>query len=333
MRLLVLFILCSFSTQMVFAQNFFESIQQGIQAVGEGARHLVNEADKIRGQVQPIDIDFRNGGVTRFNWGGVAETRYNPRNGSWQTSPGIIPRAPLDIAGGAAGQAIRYSRERARSTSAPIPAWVRQLLAPFFSADVLANAQYTFEWGATANLTVQASALSSGDYNAISLIDTIVFRNRTLEGDSYSAGAPFSVEEMNWSSIYLWAHELTHLEQYKSLGVEDFGKWVVKDYNGQLENPAQSNGHRIVTVLSQTMKPQNSTSSCPAGSNAIYTITHPDGVNYLYGDCNGNAYVYDPARHRRLENPSGRVYRYGDAWVAVDVTGLHYWAQRVATAK
>ncbi|MGC4049206.1 MAG: hypothetical protein QM757_06785 [Paludibaculum sp.] len=325
--------LCLFCDE-AHAQNFFQAIENGIRSVGEGIRHVVNEADKIRVQVQPVDIDFRNGGVARFNWGGVADTRYDPRNGSWQTSPGIIPRAPVDISGGAIGQVIRFSRDRARTTSQPIPPWVRQLLAPFFSADVLDRAHYTFDWGATANLTAQATALGSGQNNAISLIDTIVFRNRVLEGDSYSRNQPFPVEQANWSSIYLWAHELTHLEQYKSLGAEDFGKWVVKDYYGQLENPAQSNGHRIVAVLAQTMssraEPQ---SQCPSGTNSIMSITHTGGVNYLYVDCHLNAYVYDPDTKRRLRNASGRVYQYGNAWVAVDITGLHYWAEKLAVAR
>src|SRR5260370_1527839 len=97
--------------------NRFKEIENGIRAVGEGAKHVVNEADKIRVQVQPVDVDFRNGGVTRFNWGGVAETYYDPRVGSWRNAPGIIARAPVDLSAGAIGPVIRYSRDRARQTS------------------------------------------------------------------------------------------------------------------------------------------------------------------------------------------------------------------------
>jgi hypothetical protein len=312
--------------------DFFKEVERGVQSIGEGIRHVVNEADKIRVQTQPVDVDFRNGGIVRFNWGGIAETRYDPRRGAWgPLKPGIVVRGPNDLCGGSVGQGIRYSRDRARGSSGPIPPWVRQVMAPFFSNEVLSAVRYTFDWGAAANFTAQQPALASGNFNAIALNDTIVFRNRTLESGYYT-GQPFSVEAFNWDSAYLWAHELTHLEQYRSLGTEDFGKQLCSNYDGNLERPAQVNGDRVAKLIADSASRLSSRSQrprCLPGSGAIYRIDYPSGQFFIFGDCHSTAYRYYPEAERREEEPSGRVLPSGRGYTAIDNQGNWYFAQLV----
>jgi hypothetical protein len=309
--------------------DFLGAVRDAVQSIGEGAKHVINEADKIATQVRPIDIDFNNGGVVRFNWGGIAETRYDPRDGVWRPfDKGIVLRAPEDVSAGATGAAIRYSRDRARSGSRPLPHWVRSVLAPFFSADILANAQYSYDWGAAQNFTVQQPTLASGNYNAISLIDTIVFRGQTLQ----SRNGDFDLEQPGWQSIYLWAHEITHLEQYKRLGVEEFARWMIRDYTGLLENPAQINGERVANVIDQAAnrlsgEDVQTSGKCRRGSGAIFSIRYTSGVFYLFGDCNMDAYRYFPEYDRREETPSGRIVPAGRGFAAIDGRGNMYFAR------
>jgi hypothetical protein len=204
-------------------------------------------------------------------------------------------------------------------------------MAPFFSNEVLSSARYTFEWGAAANFTAQQPALASGNYNAIALIDTIVFRNRVLESGYYSE-QPFSVETLNWDSVYLWAHELTHLEQYRSLGVEDFGKALCRNYDGNLEGPAQVNGDRVAKLVADSASRLSGGSArprCVQGSGAIFRINYPSGQFFLFGDCYSTAYRYYPEVGQREEEPSGRILPSGRGYTAIDNQGNWYFAELV----
>jgi hypothetical protein len=69
----------------------------------------------------------------------------------------------------------------------------------------LQAARYSTDWDATAAGILPHLLLGNGAVAAVTLGDVILFR------DAYLAEDPV-----------LWAHELTHVEQYQRLGVETF---------------------------------------------------------------------------------------------------------------
>ncbi len=207
---------------------------------------------------------------------------------------------------------------------------MKQLLAPFFHPSILQNAHYCFDWGATQNFTIQQPTLGNGRANAIALVDTIVFAGRILR---YDDGTSYNVDEIGMGSVYLWAHELTHLEQYRNLGVEEFSRWLIRDYNGLLEHPAQANGQRVANLLRQEIQRHKSLttraqrSRCQPGSGAIFSVQHSGGSYFLFGDCQMNAYRYFPQYDKREDKPSGRIVQAGNGFAAVDDRGNTYFAR------
>lgn len=133
-------------------------------------------------------------------------------------------------AGSALAQAIRFSRMRARAAATfPIPPLLRERLAPYFSAALLDKVRYNLA-GRRVSL---GSALASWHLQegAVTLDDTVVFTN---------AGAA--------ADLRLWAHELTHVQQYDELGVDGFSRLYA--FNWRLvEREAQANAEAIVADL------------------------------------------------------------------------------------
>src|SRR5690606_37525796 len=80
------------------------------------------------------------------------------------------------------------------------------------------------------------SAWYKAEGGAVTLVDTIVFSSR------YGA-----------SRRFLWAHELTHVMQYRELGIEDFARVYVT--NPQLlERQAWDNARRIVIAIQRNAR-------------------------------------------------------------------------------
>lgn len=99
--------------------------------------------------------------------------------------------------------ALQRSRDTVRPDSKPIPEEVKKELMPFFSEAFLDNVQYTI--GDTSQAGLAGFAIRNGNAAAVTLIDTIVFK-----------------EEKYVKSLALWAHELHHVEQYKDWGLAGF---------------------------------------------------------------------------------------------------------------
>jgi hypothetical protein len=99
--------------------------------------------------------------------------------------------------------ALRKSRDRVRPDSQPIPDEIRDALQPFYPDEVLKNVRYAI--GDTSPDGVAGFAIRNGNAAAVTLIDTIVFK-----------------DEGYVRNLALWAHELHHIEQYKDWGVLGF---------------------------------------------------------------------------------------------------------------
>lgn len=107
----------------------------------------------------------------------------------------------------------------------PIPAHIYRALVGFFPPDFLNSVSFRVGWGNEAALP--ALSFRFGDAAAIALVDVIMFRNPNDAG----------------SNAWLWAHELTHIQQYNRWGVGDFSKRYLKDHGG-VEAEANENANR-----------------------------------------------------------------------------------------
>jgi hypothetical protein len=109
-------------------------------------------------------------------------------------SPGSSPLAFL----------IRQTEASAASSAQPIPADIRQLLAPYFPTEILESARWTTADQSGITLAAELER-ANGDIGAVTANNIIVFRGPTEAGE-------FS----------LWAHELVHVSQYRNMGIEGF---------------------------------------------------------------------------------------------------------------
>jgi hypothetical protein len=127
--------------------------------------------------------------------------------------------------------AIRRGRDQAYPQAKPIPAEIRRELAPFFSATLLKKVRYSTEWqNVTAEGALYSLLLATGA-EAVTLGEVIIFR------DSHYAADPV-----------LWAHELTHVEQYQQRGVTAFAtKYLQQGW--QMEEEAKERARKIQQQL------------------------------------------------------------------------------------
>lgn len=107
-----------------------------------------------------------------------------------------------------------------------IPPQMFAALSGYFPPDVLSSVRYRSGWGN--ELALPALSFNFGDAAAITLNEVVMFRNE--------------IDAQN--NAKLWAHELTHVLQYRSWGVLDFAKRYIKDHRG-VEAEADANADRF----------------------------------------------------------------------------------------
>lgn len=138
--------------------------------------------------------------------------------------PGEIPFVPV-------ANAIVSARNAAlESGTNPIPPSVRERLRRWYVDDVLDM----IRWNAHHDLLdglVQQFALVVSDYDAITLINVIVFRN-----------------EADANDIALWGHELFHVVQYRDWGLFEFARKWTTNRNG-VEDPAYARQDEVKAAL------------------------------------------------------------------------------------
>lgn len=99
--------------------------------------------------------------------------------------------------------ALVRSRDAARVDAKPIPDNIRAGLKDFFPGEMLDEVRYKV--GDTTPAGLAGFAMRNGNAIAVTLVDTIVFR-----------------DEADVKNLALWAHELHHVEQYREWGVGGF---------------------------------------------------------------------------------------------------------------
>ncbi|MBI6899258.1 DUF4157 domain-containing protein [Pseudomonas putida] len=127
--------------------------------------------------------------------------------------------------------ALRQARDEATASgSQPIPLHIRAQLEPWYDFAVLDAARYRV--GDEQQVSAANALLQNPDVNAVTLIDTIIFRRSADAEDN----------------VALWAHELKHVQQYQELGVEEFARRYTRDYQA-LEGPAYEIEAQVAKAL------------------------------------------------------------------------------------
>ncbi|WP_236179444.1 eCIS core domain-containing protein [Pseudomonas mosselii] len=127
--------------------------------------------------------------------------------------------------------ALRQARDEATASgSQPIPLHIRAQLEPWYDFAVLDAARYRL--GDEQQISAANALLQNPDVNAVTLIDTIIFRRSADAEDN----------------VALWAHELKHVQQYQELGVEEFARRYTRDYQA-LEGPAYEIEAQVAKAL------------------------------------------------------------------------------------
>lgn len=125
-------------------------------------------------------------------------------------------------------QWITASRqENLAAGTQPIPPQVAAALTGYFPPDLLRSVR--FRAGQVADLSLPALAFQYGDAAAVTLDNLVVFDH---EADAQT-------------DLKLWAHELTHVMQYRRWGIDGFAARYVADSNG-VEREAYGNADRFV---------------------------------------------------------------------------------------
>jgi hypothetical protein len=229
--------------------------------------------------------------------------------GAIQRLPQVVRNLPQDFAnlanpaGSFLAFAVRQGKAQASYGAQPIPPNIFGALQPYFPADVLQSVRYnTFD---NARITLDGAVmLINADVVAITLEDVVVFRS------AYDAQ----------NNVGVWAHELTHVLQYRSRGVEAFANtyttnaWV-------LENEAQNNANRIVASINA----QNANGWQQQQPQFMYfNVTG----QLLAADGQGNLY---PANQtgQIIAQANGRLYFQNGQYIAVDSFGRSFVAIRV----
>ncbi|MBV4507359.1 DUF4157 domain-containing protein [Pseudomonas sp. BW13M1] len=127
--------------------------------------------------------------------------------------------------------ALRQARDEATASgSQPIPLHIRAQLEPWYDFAVLDAARYRV--GDEHQISAANALLQNPDVNAVTLIDTIIFRRSADAEDN----------------VALWSHELKHVQQYQELGVEEFARRYTRDYQA-LEGPAYEIEAQVAKAL------------------------------------------------------------------------------------
>ncbi|MBD9449489.1 DUF4157 domain-containing protein [Rhizobium sp. RHZ02] len=117
---------------------------------------------------------------------------------------------------------ITASRDEAIHKALPIPAHIRRQLTGYASEDSMNRVRYKINNDSSFSL---AYLLEHGGFaDAVTLIDVVVFR------DPRVAASPCA-----------WAHELTHVDQFREWGVEGFAVRYARDWR-TVESQAYAKG-------------------------------------------------------------------------------------------
>lgn len=154
-----------------------------------------------------------------------------------QDIPAMIQHLPNDAAnfflnpaGPALAFEIRQAYAQAHGSAQLMPAEMKALLSPYFPPVILNSALYTTR--SQAGTSLPTILEGSGQIGAITLDNIIVFTSDDQAND-----------------YGVWAHELTHVGQYRNLGIDGFAALYAGPGAIGLENDAYSWQNHVVADI------------------------------------------------------------------------------------
>jgi len=148
--------------------------------------------------------------------------------------PEALPEASIETAGLVLEQWLYASRNGSLPDSRPIPPDIRNKLKAHFDAAVLNSVRYKVDDQGLLNLAginLRYGYLAGNQVAAVTLIDVIVFRDPTTAADDA-----------------MWAHELVHVQQFRTWGTRGFAQRYARDYR-LVEKPAYAFQERYTRVV------------------------------------------------------------------------------------
>ena len=119
----------------------------------------------------------------------------------------------IDVLSGALANALQRSRDQARQAGTlPIPPHIRAALLTQYPPGLLDGIEYRV--GVAEEATVQSYSIRFGDALAVATIDTITFAT------AFDAT----------NNLGVWAHEVTHVQQFRAWGLDEFARRYVVDH-------------------------------------------------------------------------------------------------------
>jgi len=132
-------------------------------------------------------------------------------------------------------RAIRLGELQAsRAGAQAVPKDIREMLAPHFARETLASARWTVGKGRLdVGSLVTEQFMEEG---AVALNRQIVFSNERLT-----------------RNLWMWAHELAHVEQYRRLDVDGFAAAYIADWR-KIEREANARANRVTAAIRKAAK-------------------------------------------------------------------------------
>lgn len=149
-----------------------------------------------------------------------------------------------EILAGPLAAALRSAREQYKPEARPIPSSVSDILKPYYDARILAKARYTvgvlrISLPGACNTTIKAlHELNKVDKDWFQSSDNAVTADNIII---------FSTDPGR--NVAWWAHELQHVVQFDTMGVDTFAFKYAKDFGKELEGDANKKMNQIVANI------------------------------------------------------------------------------------
>ncbi|WP_010117532.1 hypothetical protein [Acinetobacter sp. P8-3-8] len=171
----------------------------------------------------------------------------------------LLGQDPMQILAMPLAAAIREAQERHIANAKPLPKDVKDGLASLYSKEVLDSARYVIgDIEFTLPNGIGKAHKFMGKEIAVVVGNVIVF--------STDPGGL-------WNNPFWWGHELKHVEQYSKWGIEEFALRYVKNYTGNVENPADDAGSEALTWALNNQKAYNQSMTVLASQSHINELT------------------------------------------------------------
>lgn len=147
-----------------------------------------------------------------------------------QRQSGSLVRRSASVTGPVLAQAIRHAEAQAlRAGPKPIPQPIAKVLAPHFKPDLMQSVGWTIGSG-----RVDLGTFLTEQYmneGAVALNRQVVFSSERLT-----------------QNVWIWAHELAHVEQYRRMGVNRFAAAYIADWQA-IEREATDRANKVTAAI------------------------------------------------------------------------------------